>query len=114
VLEGQASEEPSSVVHLRVALGHSGGMLFDLGRGDGLVVDIRPGAWEVVRSCAVMFRRTALTAEMPIPKRGGSLTTLRRLLNVSDANWYLLLAWMVASFFPQIAHPILLLLGGQG
>jgi phage/plasmid primase-like uncharacterized protein len=112
-LQGEALEAEPRPVHLRVA-GHGAEIVLDLGRQDGQVVLIRAGAWELLRRSPVIFRRTALTGELPIPERGGSIAMLRSLLNVTDETWPLVLGWLVAAFLPDIPHPVLMLGGEQG
>jgi len=52
---------------------------------------------------------------LPVPERGGSLLDLRRLINIgSDANWALLLGWLVAALRPRGPYPVLVVHGEQG
>jgi len=52
---------------------------------------------------------------LPEPATGGTITTLRRFLNLgSDTNWILCLAWLVAACRPKGPYPMLLLQGEQG
>ncbi|MCH7872730.1 MAG: ATP-binding protein [Planctomycetes bacterium] len=113
VLQGEAQECTPEPVLLRVAR-HGDGIVLDLGRKDGCVVLVRPGAWEVVDTSPVLFRRTALSGELPVPQRGGGLSLLRELLNVNDESWPLTLGWLVAALIPEIPHPILMLGGLHG
>lgn len=113
VLQGEAQERSPEPVHLRVAR-HEHGIVLDFGDDDGQAVIIRPGGWQTVDRSPVLFRRTALTGQLPKPQRGGELQLLRELLNVSDESWPLVLGWLVAAFLPAIPHPILLLGGLQG
>jgi hypothetical protein len=92
----------------------SDSIVLDLGREDGQSVLITAAGWQLVPRSPVPFRRTNITGEMPIPERGGRLDRLRSLINVSDQAWPLLRAWLIAAFFPSIAHPVLLLGGMQG
>jgi len=112
-LQGAAHECAPEPVHLRLAE-HDDAIVLDLGRVDGRCVVIRPGGWELADVSSVLFRRTALTAKLPEPQRGGSVELLRELLNVSDDTWPLVLGWLVAAFLPSIPHPILMLGGEQG
>jgi hypothetical protein len=112
-LQGEALDADPVEVHVRVAQ-HSGEIVVDLGRADGKVVVVGSSGWEVRDRSAVIFRRTALSGELPIPEFGGELNLLRELLNVNDECWCLLLGWLVAAFLPNIPHPALMLGGLQG
>jgi len=112
-LEGEASEFDAEPLALRVAE-HAGALLLDLGRADGRVVQVTPGGWSVLGTSPVLFRRTALTGALPDPSRPGDLAPLRERLNVSDADWSLVLAWLCAALTPSPPHPLLALLGEQG
>lgn len=50
----------------------------------------------------------------PVLSEPEALHELRRLLNVDDASWPLVVGWLVASMFPDIPHPVLMLGGEQG
>ncbi len=93
---------------------YGGGLLLDLGRADGHVVVTTATGWRVIEQSPVLFRRTALTGALPDPTRPGDLAPLRERLNVNDADWSLVLAWLVAALTPELPHPILALLGEQG
>lgn len=113
VLAGAALGSPPEPVALRLAA-HDGSVVLDLGGADGRAVVVRPDGWEVVQTSPVLFRRTALTAALPEPTRGGDIEELRAFLNADDESWLLLVAWLVAALIPDIPHPILLLSGQQG
>src|SRR5207253_3076666 len=66
VLAGEALAAQAEPVHLRVAT-HEDGVAIDLGNMAGQVVMVRPGRWEVMARSPVLFRRSTLTAAMPIP-----------------------------------------------
>ena len=95
---------------------HEGSIVLDLGDTAGRTVVIHPGHWRIVDLSPVLFRRTVLTAPMPTPTAPGTgtLAQLRELLNVDDAGFRLIVAWLVAALVPDIPHPILLLYGEQG
>jgi hypothetical protein len=88
------------------------GIVIDLGRADGKAIVVTASGWQLLDRSPVLFRRTSLTGQLPLPERGGNLNQLRALLNVSAEAWSVLRGWLVAALFPSIAHPILLL-GGQ-
>jgi len=90
------------------------GIALDLGRPDGRAVIVTASGWQILDRSPVLFRRTPLSDQLPLPVSGGTLDQLRSLINVSDEGWQLLRGWLVAALFPSIAHPILLLGGQQG
>ena len=112
-LEGEALDAEMEAVHLRVAT-HDQGIVVDLGDKDGRAVLVTPGEVKVVERSPVLFRRTALTAPLPVPEFGGKPDELREILNVNDDSWPLIFGWLVAVFLPDVPHPILLLSGLQG
>ena len=113
VLEGEAQDKEPTDLWLRVAE-HEGATWLDLGDNEGRCVRIAPDRWEVLDRPPVLFRRTALTGALPVPKRGGSLDALWPMLNVDPADRTLVAAWLVACLKTGIAHPILTLQGEQG
>jgi energy-coupling factor transporter ATP-binding protein EcfA2 len=113
VLEGRAQHEAPERLHLRVAE-HDGAHYLDLGDVTGRAVRITGGKWHVVAEPPVLFRRTQLTGALPTPDRDGSLDELWTLLNVTDADRPLVLAWLVAALLPDVPHPVLALRGEQG
>jgi len=118
-IEGRAQAEDPVPLHLRVApldKRPEGGMVLDLGRADGRVVTINRSGWTVAPAAEgqPLFRRSQLTQPLPVPKRGGSLKELRKLLNVTDESWPLMVSWLVSGLVPGIPHPLLFLSGEQG
>lgn len=113
VLEGESQLADREPVHLRLAE-HDGGVVLDLGSTDGKAVVVKRGRWEIALTSPVLFRRTALTGQLPVPQSDGSVEELRALLNVGDESWTLILAWLVASLLPNAPHPVLMLGGLHG
>src|SRR5262245_19931927 len=114
VIEGLADRADHEPVGLRVATADGRGVVLDLAGEDGRCVVLDPRGWQLQDRSPVLFRRSALTAPLPEPERGGSLDELRRLLNVDEARFRLVVAWLVAALVPDIPHPILALAGEQG
>ena len=112
VLDGMAQESEEAELFLRVAK-HEGALWLDLGNQSGRAVKITPRGWSVCDGAPVLFKRTVLNGALPEPI-AGDLNDLWRLLNVSVDDRPLLAAWLVASLFPDIAHPVLGLFGEQG
>jgi hypothetical protein len=113
VLEGEAEPEHRPV-GLRVVRHPDGSRWLDLGHPSGEVVKITNGTWQLTTTDRVVFRRSNLTAELPIPIPGGNLGRLRELVNVSDADWPLLVSLLVSTLDPDVPHPIAAVTGEQG
>jgi hypothetical protein len=112
VLEGRAAQADREPLHLRIAR-LSDGIAIDLGDASGRSLVIGPGSWHIAPEPPVTFQRTELTSAIPDPISGGSLEDLRRVVNVTDEAWPLLVAWLVAVLF-DVPRPLLLLTGEQG
>ena len=91
------------------------GMYLDLCNERWEAVEITAKGWRIVQNPPVRFRRSKGMQALPYPAKGGSLSTLRGLVNVGDEkNWIMLLSWLVAACRPQGPYPILILQGEQG
>ncbi|WP_329404995.1 ATP-binding protein [Streptomyces melanogenes] len=109
-------------VHIRVApCGKSQGVTWlDLGRDDGQSVRLAPDGWEVRKPQTeeVIWRRTQLTGELPMPEKGQDikgLDKLLRLCNFSDAaSETLAIAWLLGCLDPAVPVPAPFLTGPQG
>ncbi|MFC3299795.1 ATP-binding protein [Arthrobacter agilis] len=113
VLEGEAQDLEPVELHMRVAAAQ-GYHWYDLGDQTGRAVRIGPDGWQVVDRPPVLFQRSALTAACPEPARGGTNADLFALTNAAESDKPLLIAAMVAAFWPSIAHPIVAFSGEQG
>jgi hypothetical protein len=114
VLSGQAAHEgPQHPVHVRVA-GHGGKVYLDLGDAAWRAAEVDADGWRVVERPPVKFRRARAMLALPEPEQGGSVDELRPFVNVADADWPLVLAWVVAALRPRGPFPVLCLFGEQG
>ncbi len=114
VLEGFAQAAESRVPHLRTARDGER-IVVDLGTPDGRCVVIGPGGWSRESSSPVLFRRSGAMRVLPEPARAGDgLLLLRRLMNMSEESFRLLVGWLIAAFIPDLPHPILTFRGEQG
>lgn len=114
VLEGQAAEAEPRHLALRVARHHER-IIIDLATPEGRCVSVGPDGWTREATSPVLFRRSGAMKPLPEPIRDGDgLAKLRDLLNTDEEGFHLLVAWLVASFIPDLPHPILTFRGEQG
>lgn len=87
----------------------------DLGDDAWQVGQITAEGWRIVTETAsVKFKRGTAMRPLATPTRNGSLEGLRKILNIDDDSWPLLIGWLVASMRPHGPFPILVLYGEQG
>jgi Primase C terminal 1 (PriCT-1) len=113
-LEGLALRAPTASFAIRVAMSPDGAVYVDLAQAQERFVRVDGDGWRIVDESPVRFLRTNLTAPQVTPERGGSLDELRSFFPVSDETWPLLLGWLVATFLPDIPHPVAYLAGERG
>jgi hypothetical protein len=117
VLEGKALYDGDEFpVYTRLAE-HNRAIYLDLGNAAWQAIEITASEWHLVDTPPVKFRRAKGMLPLPVPVRGGSLTALRRFLNLarkSDDAWCLLVAWLLAALRPTGPYPVLVLYGEQG
>jgi hypothetical protein len=104
---------PEYPIAIRVA-GEGDRIYLDLADERWRAIEIDAKGWRIVDDPPVRFRRAKAMLPLPEPLPGGSVADLRRFVNVSDLDWPLLLAWLVAAFRPVGPYPILKLLAEQG
>jgi hypothetical protein len=95
-------------ISVRVAE-HEGAIYLDLCNSEWQAVEITRDGWQVVDESPVRFRRSRGLLPQPVPARGGSIESLRDLLNVEDSTWILIVAWLVAALRPRGPYPLLAL-----
>ena len=100
-------------VHVRVA-GYEGRIYFDLCNGRWQVVEIDRTGWRVLDNSPVVFRRSKAMLPVPVPRRDGDISRLRQFANVTDVDWPLVLAWLVATMRPSGPYPVLAVYGEHG
>lgn len=76
VIEGRCLKTEPVELHLRLAR-VGDGIVIDLGDEEGRAVVVRPGEWRHLTKPPVIFKRTRLTAPLPLPVPGGDLSELR-------------------------------------
>ena len=115
VIEARAHfDAPERIVHIRVG-GLDGRLYLDLVDETWRAVEIDATGWRVIDSPPVRFRRAAGMQPLPVPVCGGSIETLRSFLNVkTDADFVLVIAWLLAALRDRGPYPVLVLSGEQG
>jgi hypothetical protein len=123
VLEGKALfDGPEYPVYTRLAE-VSGVIYLDLGNPTWQAIEITAGAWQVIDTPPVKFRRARGMLPLPTPVQPTprhtstlkALKTLRSFINIArEEDWKLLLAWVLAALRPHGPYPILVIYGEQG
>jgi hypothetical protein len=114
VIEGKALfDGDEREVHVRVAV-HDGCIYIDLANDLWQVVELSASGWKVLDESPVMFRRAKAMLPLPVPVMGGDIAELRQFVNVTDDDWPLILAWLVAALRGKGPFPILAVHGEQG
>ena len=85
----------------------------DLGDHTGRGVAIREKGWSIVDRPGIHFRRPKGLLSLPAPASGGSIDLLRQYVNLSEADFRLMIAWLTAALRPVGPYPVLVLNGEQ-
>jgi hypothetical protein len=114
-LSGKARIERSRrEIAIRVAR-HKKRVYYDLGDGDGRIVEITADGWRIVDNSPIRFVRRKGMLPLPVPQRGAKLKPLRRLLNLqSRRNWLLTVGWLLNAVRPEGPFLVLVVNGEQG
>ena len=87
----------------------------DLADDTWSAIEIDASGWRVVPNPPVRFVRTPGMLPLPVPEPGGSIETLRSLVNVADEqDFVLVVAWLLAALHQDIAKPVIAIRGGAG
>jgi phage/plasmid primase-like uncharacterized protein len=105
---------PMRAVHIRVG-GHDGKLYIDLADDAWRAVEIDAEGWRIVDEPPVRFRRAKGMLALPEPVRDGSIEELRAFLNVKrDADFVLVVSWLLAALRDRGPYPILKVWGEPG
>jgi len=99
-------------IYTRIA-GDKTRILYDLCDGDWRTVMITPNGWSIKPGTGI-FKRNSNMAPMPNPVQGGKIEALKPLVNMSDDDWVLYVAWLVGALCPWGPYPILFIGGAEG
>ena len=104
---------PECSVHVRTAM-VDGKLYIDLCNETWEVVEVSEDGVRVTSHSPVKFIRTRGMLPLPKPVEGGSIEQLRPFINVTDDDWKLVVAWLMAAIRPTGPYPILLVNGEHG
>ena len=100
-----------------VRLAEQGGKIYvDLADG-GRAIEITPDGWQVIDNPPVKFLRRRGMLPLPIPARGGDISSLADFLNLPKDGgraFRLIVSWLVAALRQCGPYPVLALTGPQG
>jgi putative DNA primase/helicase len=116
VFEGYAKHHcPEHQVFLRIGE-RDGAVYIDLGDAAWRAIEVKPDGWRVIDRAPVKFVRSPAMRALPVPEGGGLIEQeLSDLVNVhDDADFVLIVAWLVGCFNPRGPYPILAISGEQG
>ena len=78
-------------------------------------VEIHGRGWRVVAEPPVFFVRAEGMLALPVPERGGSISELKALLNLSrEDDFKLIVGWLLSALRPTGPYPLLALTGEAG
>ena len=114
ILEARAvNDGPECEPFLRV--GHADGKSYlDLCDCHWGAVEITTTGWQATATPSVKFVRSSSSRSLPAPEAGGMIEDLGRFINVSDDDFMLVVAWLVAALRDRGPYPILVANGEQG
>lgn len=115
VLEARAVSEGQEQAPWRRIGARADKLYIDLSDAEWRAVEIDAMGWRIVNGDGLPFIRSPRMRRLCVPERGGSINDLRPFVNVeSDADFYLLIAWLVGALRERGPFPILVLNGQQG
>ena len=114
VLEARASNDGAELVPCRRVGRHGDAVYIDLCDEAWRAVEVRADGWAVIDAPPAKLLRTRAMRPLPEPEAGCEVAALRRFANLSDDDFLLVVAWLVAAFWPSGPYPILVIAGEQG
>jgi hypothetical protein len=95
---------------------YQGAIYLDLANDHWQAIEVTSSGWQLIFTPPVKFRRARGMLPLSVPETGGSLAdVLRPFVNLaSDADWRLLVSWLVATLRHTGPYPILVIHGEQG
>lgn len=113
-LEAAAGEGPEFEPKVRIGTSDLK-VYLDLGCADWSAVEIDENEWRIVHDPPVKFIRPAGLRPLPEPLPGGGIDRLRPFVNVaSEADFVLVVSWLVRALSPEGPYPVLMISGEPG
>jgi len=107
-------EAPEREVFVRIAW-HEGRIYIDLADIERRVIRVCAAGWDVAHDPPVRFVRPDGMQPLPMPQRGGNLSSLKRLLNLqSDEQFAIIVGWLLAALRARGPYPVLAFSGEHG
>ncbi len=107
-------EGTQSEVYTRIAENH-GTIYVDLANACGEVVSITSSGWDITKNEIIRFLQPSGMLPLPTPRRGGSVKSLKKFINLEkDDDLVLLVSWILEAFRLNTPKPILNLQGEHG
>ena len=113
ILMNEARESKKQyTLSVRVAKDSEGNIWYDLGEK---AIKISANGWEITDHFPILFQKYNHQRQQVEPKHGRKLDIIFDFFNIKDKEDRLLLkVWIVSSFIPGFAHPVLVLFGEHG
>src|ERR1019366_9202898 len=116
LLQAKAVQKEAPVREVFVRAAFANGCIYiDLANNSWSAIEIGGDGWRIIQSPPVRFIRVPGMLSLPMPQSGGSIETLRTLVNVRDGNdFVLVIAWLLNALRNKGQHPPLVLTGPEG
>src|SRR5262249_33202246 len=113
-IEANSDKAPRRELFLRVAACEAA-VYLDLGDDAWTTVAIDATGWRVMSEPSpVRFTRGEGMLPLPLPQKGGTLESLRKLLRGDDDDFVIVVSWLLAALRGRPPYPVLALAGPPG
>ena len=113
-IDAVAQRQGDPVKVFRRVAAFDGRRYLDLGDEQWQAIEVDSAGWRIVDRPSARFVRSRTMREIPPPLSDGSLEVLRSYLNLSDEDFVLAVAWILAALGSDGPYPVLVLTGEQG
>ncbi len=114
LMEAKALQTGERVdVHLRSAL-HNGRIYVNIDPAKGIVAEVDPSGWRIMDGPPPVRFISGSRGALPMPEPGGTLETFARHFNTTKDDLVRIVGFLIATFRPSNANPMLLIEGVAG